>query len=168
MIERNHLACVTEYNLGGYLYIGDIIAIDKNMRSHEVEIKVTKSDLNGEVAAIQAVMNGDEPAGNKHRKHYNYLKEFKIVNKFSFAVPDALVEYALNSIKDTPYGLIQLSEPRSYGVFKASSYKVVKILKRAKLLKKEPISEKEFKNITRRACRYNFTLMNNILGINLQ
>lgn len=160
MIQRNYPACVTEYNLGGYLYIADIVAIDKKMLSHEVEIKVTKADLLSELKAIKSIMDGNDPDGSKYRKHYNYLKGFKIPNKFSFAVPDELVEFTLNEIQNTPYGLIKI------GNNKHSNYKTVKILKRAKKLKDKPITDNQFKLIAARACRYNFTLMNNMMQAN--
>lgn len=100
-------------------YIADILVIDKNFISTEVEIKTNLNDLWSELKCIQkwkGLLKPDHPA-KKGSKHHYYLEKnfedtnkFYIPNKFYFAVTENLLEDAKREIEGTPYGLIYLPE----------------------------------------------------------
>ena len=89
----------------GY-FCSDVLAIDPDKgRFVEIEVKISKSDF---------------MADFKKRKHEYYLKLYKekkyisqreyinsfIPKFFYFAVPECLEDYAIEAVKDLPYGLI--------------------------------------------------------------
>lgn len=101
-------------------YIADMLVLDVNFISTEIEIKVKLDDLWSELKAIQKwkkLLPLDYPI-QKCGKHNYYLeqkfndcnKEF-IPNKFYFAVAgEKLLKDAKKELEGTPYGLIYLPE----------------------------------------------------------
>lgn len=113
LFQRNMLLVADE--IGMYAGIADVAAITPTRKLYEIEIKVTKADLMGEIKSIQTVLREDTlfeaPKGmKKYTKHWHYLKnahsDVMIPNKFFFAVPPFLIKETLQYLKDTPYGLV--------------------------------------------------------------
>lgn len=100
-------------------YVADMLVLDKNFVSTEVEIKVNIDDLWSELKGIQKwkkLLPLNYPV-QKWSKHNYYLEQnFDdpnkgfIPNKFYFAVTEELLKDAQEEIKGTPYGLILLRE----------------------------------------------------------
>lgn len=141
--ERDHIAVVTEG-----LRNADVLGITRSRMATEFEIKVSRSDLNKELAAIKyadITMNQDRglaPADNdpeqmalniemgklknksggwtkisKHEEYTDPKKYFEkhqrymythpfIPNYFYMVVPDKLVDYAVEQLAGTKYGVI--------------------------------------------------------------
>ena len=104
------------------------ILISNGTTIFEIEIKCSKSDL---------------LADFKKKKHVTYKNPSKhylslMPNRFYFAVPPELTQDALNLVKDTKYGVIEVSE---------ATLKVTKFIKYCKIVKeaenlKEGLSKK--------------------------
>ena len=147
----------------------DVYVIRRSGYCAEVEIKVSRSDLVGELKVIRDVMEANKPntifdpvkfktrfnKGDKWRKHEEYLfdpmryiptpenpKEYsqrKSPNEFYFAIPEGLLDIALAGVEGTPYGIIIEG---AYGVTVAKS---AKKLHRAKMI------ESDYKHALQRA-----------------
>jgi hypothetical protein len=112
------ISVVTEIKLFNG-YIADVLVLDKNFISTEVEIKTNLDDLWSELKCIQkwkGMLSLAYPLA-KSSKHRYYLErkfedtnKFFIPNKFYFAVTENLLEDAKKEIAGTPYGLIYLRE----------------------------------------------------------
>lgn len=166
LIKRHFLGCTTETEICTG-FIADVLAITKDYHIYEIEIKTSKSDLKVELYTIRQILSNKEIPrkewGAKYRKHKGYIhgkwisywgpdKQIKAANKFYFAVPEALREIAIKGTQDTPYGVILLGKRH-----------VVQILKHAKMLHKNKLSEYRIFKILHRASLENM----NYLGNNL-
>jgi hypothetical protein len=111
---RRHCPYVaTEYNFK------DVYVIDENMLSTEVEIKVDSGDLRNEIRTIKHILGIEVVERekirnlNKYRDHWTNLKvnrnDLK-PNRFYFGVPKELVEKAVNGVKKSPYGVIEIGQ----------------------------------------------------------
>ena len=103
----------------------DIFAIKKSHYTIEIEIKVTRDDLRGELNSIRYIMDrkdNDDIFANpkvknkkKYYKHIDYLNGKTIYqkimpNEYCFLVTEDLLEIAYAGIKGTPYGLFCYKE----------------------------------------------------------
>lgn len=144
--ERNTPA-ITEGTFGQG--ICDVLAIKDNKFVMEYEIKTSKPDLDSELNTICFYYKGKECKklykDEKHRSmhhafiHNKILEEnqmslysgmfsdnvFKITrtvpNYFCFVVPTELADYALEKLKNTPYGLIEM---RPYPVTRKANKRI--------------------------------------------
>lgn len=157
-------AVVTEYGGVGVSGIADVFGITDSGYTHEFEVKVSKSDLMGELEAIRSMFNSPRLLGKSQRhiskgsKHNLYLGKslnqetwdqvFVRPNCFSFAVPSVLSDFAKEFLSNTPYGLyvITLHENGGHPWTEVFCEK-----KAAKLHKNKPPSDVH-ENITRKAC----------------
>ncbi len=103
-------------------FIADMVVVDKNFISMEVEIKVSIDDLWTELNCIKKWKKElplNYPVA-KFAKHNTYLEQilktennvnqYFIPNKFYFAVTEELLKDAKTELENTPYGLILLRE----------------------------------------------------------
>ena len=91
--------------VGGHRFLADVVASD-GKELVEVEVKISKSDFKNDFL--------------KKDKHTIYQKEIEsthetigwVPHKMYYAVPESMVEWALEYLKDKPlkYGLISISE----------------------------------------------------------
>ena len=166
-LYRLHFAAaVTEYGGSGVIGIADIFGLLASGFTHEFEVKVSKSDLAGELKAIEYWKKSDQLSINQtdHRyapvskggKHHIYLRGDHQVyssmprrpNKFSFVVPFDLQEYARKGIEGTPYGLFCIDIHENGG----HPYSDVGCQKKAGYLHKEKSRDEVAANILRKAC----------------
>lgn len=91
---KQHYIVTTE--VGGFS--ADFIAIKDDKEFTEVEIKVSKADFNNDFR---------KP---KHLKYQSGSTARWTPNKFYFAVPESMMEYALVKLIGLPYGLILIAE----------------------------------------------------------
>jgi len=150
---RGFICATTEMGVyDGFTVKADVIALNKNYKFYEVEIKTNLADLRGELETIDYIIN-NKPINKilaKLRKHTTYLKEPEsetlfIPHRFYFSAPYENKEEALQILSKTPYGLMDLS---------GNVYKV------AKDLHKKPIRKDFVETMLRRLSRINYTLMN--------
>lgn len=95
----------------------DVFGITKAGYTHEVEVKVSKSDLMSELKCVECILGRakQEKYMNKQFKHKYYLTSplekiwATVPNKFSFAVPKELVLIACEYLAGTKYGVIELT-----------------------------------------------------------
>lgn len=169
LYERNFLMVMTEQTLD--IGIADILAIDRNFMSREIEIKTGKSDLQQELNSIESCsqnrVEGRIPKNGKCSKlpkHQNYLvrKRFRnrsIPNRLYFAVPTNLVTTAITGLMNTPYGLIEIVEEVGTAY---SIWVKIKTIKKAELLHEEPLSQDFLKQCMRRVSGINYQLTNSL------
>lgn len=156
LYRLRYAAAITEYGGVGSYGIADIFGMQESGFTHEFEVKVSRSDLAGELNAIEYWTRPEQLAiGDPgHRsapvakggKHCAYLKgvlgplayAMKIPNKFSFVVPAELREFAKDGLKNSPYGLYVIDGDPS-------------CVKRAEYLHKEKATEQIRMNILRKA-----------------
>jgi hypothetical protein len=146
---------VTEY--GG----ADIFALDGNMKSIEVEIKVNMGDLQTELRTIKHLLGIKIVAREKVKNLNKWLKHHDLLNgvgrrgpsRFYFAVPEPLIEKALKVLIHTPYGLIQIGE----GFWQCF------VKKRAKKLHDESVEIINAQSLFRKACTENYYLREKLL-----
>ena len=150
---------VVTHQFSNSFWIADIFGVNKSNYTHEIEIKVSKSDLMSEIKDIEYLINWWEwlPQWrwSKYVKHYWYLNEVKtdsmdkqnrehlIPNYFSFAVPTELKEIAWEKLKNTPYWIIEI-----YTIWKF--IKIWSVIKQAKKIHKTKISFDVLLKIARR------------------
>jgi hypothetical protein len=100
-------------------YRADVLVLDNNFISTEIEIKVNREDLWSELRCIQkwkSILLPSYPTtkGSKHSYYLNQqfldTNKLRVPNKFYFAVTEDLLEDAKKEIQGTPYGLIYLRE----------------------------------------------------------
>lgn len=164
------MGCTTETEIANG-FIADILAITKTRHVYEVEIKTSKADLQTELKAInQALSNKDIPRREwapKYGKHALHIHGKSVygwegsatqqtisANRFYFAVPEELREMAIGGVRDTPYGIILLG--KRY---------VREVLKRAKLLHNNKMSEDRIFKIIHRLSLENMGYMNKLTTI---
>ena len=103
------------FNRKGYDYIAtevgkfnSDILVSNSREIIECEIKTSKYDLKND---FKKTSRSGIP---KHSLYANPTKYYSqwIPNKFYFAVDEDLVDYALDSVKDTPYGVILVSSKK--------------------------------------------------------
>lgn len=161
------MPCMTEMELWG-MYRADIVAIDQKKTFREVEIKVNKDDLIGELNSIDVLKKDKRPDKSckkylKHReylqhtsKNYKYSSNSLIPNKFYFAVPEKLYDNTKKELgrvlKGTGYGLIFLPS-QQYAIFQP------RVIERPKNIHNRQISEDEIMKFLLRASRENFREM---------
>lgn len=145
LCERNFLLAVTEQPC--FTGIADMIVMDKNHLTIEIEIKVSKSDLMSELNMIWKIINREslnwenykelQQVGSKGNKHEYYIscsnrsneKTNNIPNRFYFCVPEFLAETAKEYLQGSPYGLLVYH-----------SFKKIKTLKSGKVLHRNKIN----------------------------
>lgn len=174
--HKGYHCAFTEFNM--HFGIADIFAMTKAEFTHEIEIKTERGDLKSELDCILLVMSNKDQKKwmNKLHKHYAYLSKIQvskyslfepsidknyyrdvevdhIPNKFSFAVPGELLDYAKGVLKDTPYGLILVDR----GFFK--------VVKTAGYLHKEKISERMRMYLLRKASMEVHIARSNVLSL---
>ncbi|EAI7269846.1 hypothetical protein B0619_07360 [Campylobacter lari] len=118
--KRNFIAVLSEYKHNHY--IDDIVAFTRD-EIRAIEIKLSKSDF---IADFR----------NKHSKHQ--ISNDIFYNRFYFCVPFYLGKFALEYLKNYPYGLLVIDSSRNVIVAKHS-----KVLKAKKELSKEFDIKKE-------------------------
>lgn len=97
--RQAYVATEVNYNVG----IADILFIPKNGKKiYEVECKISKSDF----------LNEWKKKEHKHSILQNKANFF--LNYYYFCVPKELEEFALEQIKDLPYGLLVYKEQWYY------------------------------------------------------
>ena len=151
---RDFLCATTEMGVfDGYSVKADIVVLSKNYKFYEIEIKTNLADLKGELETIDYIINNKPFNKNlaKHYKHTTYLKTPEkenvfIPHRFYFSAPYENKEEALEILKKTPYGLMDLH---------GNVYKV------AKDLHKKPIPKNFVENMLRRLSRVNYELTKN-------
>ena len=108
LFQMNYPVVIDEYK---YM---DIFGIRRSGYTVEFEIKVTKSDLKRELDIIhnsdKQISKYENKDWKKYRKHSRYITGYQdektiIPNEFCFYVPDYLVDYALDGVVGTPYGV---------------------------------------------------------------
>ena len=115
LLHKNYLAVVTEgFNSS------DIYGVRRTLYTVEIEIKVSKSDLRGELVSVALCRNRltdqeytGKPKPSKYHKHKEYLIGTiwgyeDVPNEFYFAVPDFLVDETIRGVEGTPYGVISI------------------------------------------------------------
>lgn len=135
LLYERSLPAITEASFGSG--ICDVLAIKDQKYVMDFEIKVSRADLKSELDAIDYFYNNVQFAHperlNKYTKHealYHAVKDKKIWTKphegyyagrlpdmrmtapnyFCFVVPKELTGYALERLKATPYGLIEIGD----------------------------------------------------------
>ena len=116
LYSRGFLYATTEMGTyDGYSFKADIVAVNKNYKFYEVEIKTSFGDLKNELETIDYITNNTEVKSNlaKYYKHKEYLKKTEhierfIPHRFYFALPYENKKYALEKLKNTPYGVMDL------------------------------------------------------------
>lgn len=107
LAHRNYKAVFTEA-----LNHSDVLAIRRSGFIDEVEVKVTRRDLQSELKAVANIFPAE-----KLEKHQRYLTTATcgqkmdsgfVPNTFSFFVPEELKDFALEELRGTPYGLYVL------------------------------------------------------------
>lgn len=127
----------------------DVYGVTRAKYTHEVEVKVSKADLATETKCIDICLGLDKQTKYlpKFLKHQRYLGKlgyetptwWHLPNYFSFAVPEDLVQFALDHIKDTPYGLFKIM-PENY----------CERIKKAERLHDGKLDDKEMMSILRK------------------
>ncbi|EKL1317328.1 hypothetical protein PQO74_000447 [Campylobacter lari] len=112
--KRNFIAVLSEYKHN--YYIEDIVAFTRD-EIRAIEIKLSKSNF---IADFK----------NKHSKHQ--ISNDIFYNRFYFCMPFYLRKFALEYLKNYPYGLLVIDSSRNVIVAKHS-----KLLKAKKELNKE-------------------------------
>ena len=93
--RQSYVATEVDYNIG----IADVLFIPKkDKKVHEVECKISKSDFLNEWSK------------KEHKHKILQTKNNFFLNYFYFCVPKELEEFALEQIKDKPYGLMVFEE----------------------------------------------------------
>jgi len=160
LFERGSSASF-EMTIYGY-YVADFIAINNNNYLTEVEVKVDKNDLAGELRSIECILENKprDKGCSKFSKHKEYLNpssddEYsqrhlveKRPSQFYFAIPKYLEEQAIKTIKKTNYGLIVVGENGS-----------IDIVKKAKKIHNNKISELFFIKFLRKMSFENYKLL---------
>jgi hypothetical protein len=142
----------------------DVFAMNKDFRSFEYEIKVSASDLRGELAIIKAVLSGVDPrlgrkgvSWSKSEKHRRYLNRNQtwmeassyqpfVPNYFYFVVPDELVSEAVAGCQGTPYGVMRGGDTYLH------NNSPFQVHKRAFRMHEETMTIKQVTDLCRRLC----------------
>lgn len=174
LYKRQFLLVTTEQQLD-LGYIMDVWVMDKNYMGIEIEIKVSRSDLMGELNTINRIqlskvhptLYPEYQGGCKYRKHKLYLSgTYKtataLPNRFYFAVPEELKELALKGIKNTPYGLLVVQKSEYRGAMNTT------VIKSAKLIHKGVVGQKIINQTMRRLAGENYDYKLNRLLTNKQ
>lgn len=142
LIYERSIPAITEGTFGQG--ICDVLAIKDSKYVMEYEIKVTKADLDSELNTICHYYNGEECKklykDIKHKSLYHAYENGKLLeeqislysvhfgktirtvpNYFCFALPTELVAYAVERLKNTPYGVIEM---RPYPVVKKTNKRI--------------------------------------------
>ena len=145
LFGRNYQCAVTECSL--FHGIADVLGLTKAGFSHEIEVKCSKQDLKSEIDCLDILLRGVKQEKSKaklwkHKYYLNnqlkdpsifdksnyetvyrsiYTKPSNIPNKFSFCVTKELLDYAKESLKNTPYGLYVCYE-NNVGEIKVPDY----------------------------------------------
>lgn len=117
-VNKGRCLCIDEYGLGWG--IADLLVL-KELKLHEIEIKVSIADLRSELNAIKAIQSNDYSKQNCNKipklRYYmnidgikNHTLLYSKPNKFSYAVPLELYkkhEEEIRSVLDkTPFGIL--------------------------------------------------------------
>lgn len=157
LYRLHYLAAITEYGGKGASGIADVYGITKSGYTVEFEVKCSKSDLVGELNAIKHFFSketlfkdAEVKKLNKYWKHRLYNGGGNPIwhsgqlsmrpNQFYFVVTDDLGAFALEQLKDTPYGLYKME---GGGLTK---------MKKSEYFHKEKPSDEVKMNILRKAC----------------
>ena len=164
LVYGSYLAAVTEY-CGA-----DVYGITQSLYSHEIEVKVSKADLMSELYAIKEVLDDDSSymKRSKGHKHYYYLKRpgnilsqfYRPPNRFSFAVPNDLVEIARQYLKDTPYGLYEMHDA-------GANYITRRIVKKASWLQRTKVTQEDIYKIISKCSLEVVSLRRKLLDLDL-
>jgi len=151
----------------------DFIAVKWNGEISEFEIKVSKSDLVGEIKAVRRALEKDSVridqlrfgggqraivettklSASKVEKHHHYLVSQRPLfrpNLFYFAVPLELVEIAKELTVGTKYGVFSIDQRL--------------IVKKATKLHREPHSNSTILQLFSRACTIRYTRLTTEAG----
>lgn len=152
LYSRGFLCATTEVGVFDGFSLADIVALNKNYKFYEVEIKTSLIDLKNELKTVDDITNNRQREKNlaKWYKHSAYLKTPEqetlfIPHRFYFSAPYENKEEALQTLSKTPYGLMDLD---------GNIYKV------AKDLHKKPIPKDFIEKMLRRLSRENYDLLN--------
>lgn len=160
--KRRFFLTAAEQSIGWFN--ADLLIYDHNFQLIEIEIKISKGDFNGELKSIQNILSGNErtPKCKKYDKHYKYLltKQGYTPHRFYYCVPESLKDYCYEYLRNTPYGLLVISENKRYDN--------VKVIKSGKLLHKEKIDKNLIENSFRNLCYENLRLSQNNRKLNEQ
>lgn len=136
LYEKKYKCAVTEYGGSGTIGNADIFGFTKADFTHELEVKCSKADLAGEIASIKNLARHEDAAmlGERNMaklsKHSTYLQAAPqgempwsqrewdmthVPSRFSFVLPPELLDYALNNLIGTPYGVYVVHEREYLG-----------------------------------------------------
>lgn len=148
LVEKKYQCAVTEYSGKGVDGNADIFGFTKAGFTHEVEIKCSKADLAGEIASIKNLLRHEDAKMLGERKlakltkHSRYLnqspqgempwgrREREVVDatfvpsRFSFLVVPELVDYALDNLIGSPYGVYKITEYPAGEYRKTTVYRI--------------------------------------------
>ena len=156
----------------------DVFAVTKAMFTEEIEVKVDKGDLRRELEVVSWALGiGPEKAfaPNKRIKHQRNMEavgkrevqrnSFSMVwpkfedvpNRFYFAVTSELEDLGRRGVRDTPYGLIVLTQTEEGPPEKKRIR--VEMVKSAENLHKNKTLPDSLVHHMRKVCLENLTLM---------
>jgi len=153
LYSRDFLCATTEMSIFNGSYLADIVALSKNYKFYEVEIKTNTSDLKKELESVKQIISKNKSFDkflSKYSKHFGYLnfkheKTYFVPHRFYFSIMYKDKDFALDALLDSPYGLMD-----HHG----------NIYKKAKDLHNEKVSEIFIKKLLQRISRVNYNLMN--------
>jgi len=177
LFERQFLLVTTE-QVTTY-GTADVWVMDKDYLALEIEVKVSRSDLLGELNSIRDIKFFNNPTTpskqlKKYRKHYRYLTKYHqydnksiLPNRFYYCVPASLMDIALEYLKHTPYGILVCveNEVQHEGEL-LGVYHNIKVVKSGKCLHNGKVSENIVKQTIRRICSENYNLRSKKNGKN--
>jgi len=184
LYHRKAACTITEKHLSTG-NVADILIIDSNLEIIEIEVKVSKADLQGELRSARFFFGLDpdrklglagypEGALSKVEKHRTYSQLYNgtwsiptnqhyrmnlYPNKFYFAIPLEFEEMANEKLAGTPYGIITV------GTYNSSYYHRENVVyyhatsKRAKKLHNAKITTYQISSMMRRLSFENLRLL---------
>jgi len=151
-MKKNWMVALTECGNNA-----DVFGIKRSFYTVEIEIKLSRSDLIGELRSIVAIKNSlkSDNRCKKYYKHSNYIGKWgqsgipywRNTNEFYFCVPRGLLNLTKNALRDTPYGLLLYKENQEY--YSDSIEEII----RPKKMNMNKIKEKGFLSLLKRASR---------------
>lgn len=154
LFSRDFICATTEMSMFNGSCLADVIALSKNYKIYEVEIKTNTNDLKTELKTIEYIFSKEkEPEKYRHLakkyKHSGYLnqnveKDSFTPHRFYFSINFEDKDLALKILKDTKYGLMD---------HHGNVYKIAKDLHHNK------IQENLVKKLLQKISRTNYNLL---------
>lgn len=146
--------------------ISDVFWVNKNLFTHEYEIKVSKADFMSEMKYIESIISGVwvHTSEWKYIKHYHYinakkwqLRWYQLPNSFSYVVPEDLASFCLEKLEDTPYWLFSCRAVKHNSYWTEYVTFVFESLKKPKKIHSEKITFEQLLKISKRLSYVNIT-----------